>query len=60
MKGENINQDRSNWEVEVFKILYEQKLEDERIRRTTRILEYACVVLITLVIIAVLFINFGY
>jgi len=58
MKGHNVRKiQRNKWEQEMYEKLYEQKLEDERIRKSTIMLEYVCMVVIGLAIILIFLMN---
>jgi len=58
MKGNNVRKiQRNKWEQEMYEKLYQQKLEDERTQKITRMLEYVCMVVIALGIIGVFIIN---
>lgn len=58
MKGYNINEsDRSKWEHEVYIKLHEQNIEDTRIIKTTKMLEYICMIILTLGIVGIFLMN---
>jgi len=58
MKGHNVKEvKRSKWEQEMYETLYEQKLENERIKKSTRMLEYVCMVVIGIAIVLIFLMN---
>lgn len=61
MKGHNIREiKRSKWEKEMYIKLYEQKLENERAKRITWILNIAAFTIVLLGILGVMFINYKF